>query len=713
MCTRPDLFSCTLAALVLACAAEDKPCPEDFGMAADGNCYPLVGGDDTGGAVAEGEITSVAIGPGSVQTNDTIWSRVVVDREATDTGSPDADAGLRYTWTVDGEAASATGAHLDGETFFGKGQVVRLVVSLADGTGETVTSNALTIENTLPGVPVVSIEPASPILYDDDLACIAEASDDADMDELTVTIAWTVDGESWTDASSADGVVAALNTAPGEQWTCSASVSDGEGDSPTATATAEIRDAFTGWSGQQVSLAESDYVFHGENPSDFAGASLASAGDVDGDGRADLLIPAYFNDSVGENSGKIYLVRAADVGGPGEYNLADMPYQFTGAMAHEEAGHSSATAGDVDGDGLDDLLFCGYRSSDPELENGRVYLMYSGELGEPGVRNLSTSAITWVGEASEDRLGHAFINIGDADGDGTIDLLTGAYGNDSAGAEAGKTYVIPGSSMIDFRGERDIGEHEYMFVGEEPGDESGHALRGAWDVDGDGLGDFLIGARLSDIGATDGGKTYLISGGSLGTPGDVVNLSNADYTFYGEVHDGWVGYQVTGAGDVDGDGLGDLLIGAYGSEDEKGRVYLVMAASLDERIQSLETADVRFVGEYPADQAGHNIAPAGDVDGDDLADVLIGARNHLDRWGSAYLVLGSSVEPGIYPLAGADYVFNGEEQFDEAGYSVAGAGDFNRDGLDDVLVAAWQGNFDADVLMPGKGYLLLAPGSSE
>jgi hypothetical protein len=329
------------------------------------------------------------------------------------------------------------------------------------------------------------------------------------------------------------------------------------------------------------------------------------------------------------------------------------------------------------------------------------------------VRNIATADIILVGEAAEDRLGHHVTGIGDADGDGIVDVLTGAYGNDSYGDETGKSYLIPGSSLVDFRGERVIGPNEYTFVGEEEGDESGHALRGARDVDGDGLSDFVLGARLNDLGATDGGKAYLILGANLGAPGEIVGLENADYTFYGEASQGWVGYQLTGVGDVDGDGLGDLLIGAYGSDDQKGRVYLVMASSIIDPVQSLEYADVRFVGEYPADQAGHNLSSAGDVDGDDRADVIIGARNHGDRYGAAYLVLGQSITGGIHPLADADYIFEGEKQFDEAGYSVSSAGDVNRDGLDDLLVAAWQGNFDSDSTDPGKTYLLLAPGGVE
>jgi hypothetical protein len=697
--------------VVTACAEDPKVCPEGYGLAADDNCYPLaeLGGVGDSPSVDTGtEALSVRIGPGSALTDTTLWSRVKHDETWTDKG--EVVEGFRYTWYVDGEISGEDNAQLRGDLYFERDQTIQLVVSVVDGGLETAASNILTVANTAPGAPVVHIEPAAPQAGTDDLECVYEGSLDADSDTLRYRLSWSVDGVDWP---STDDVIPAAETTPGQQWTCSVSANDGHERGPSAEAMVQVRDVFAGWPEQHVSLGIADYVLHGENPSDFSGASVAGVGDVDGDGRADMLVPSYFYDGVGENSGKVYLVRAADLDAPGDVELADMPYQFTGASEDEEAGHSANGAGDVDGDGLDDLLICGYRSSDPEPETGRIYLMFAEGLGAPGVRNIATADIILVGEAAEDRLGHHVTGIGDADGDGIVDVLTGAYGNDSYGDETGKSYLIPGSSLVDFRGERVIGPNEYTFVGEEEGDESGHALRGARDVDGDGLSDFVLGARLNDLGATDGGKAYLILGANLGAPGEIVGLENADYTFYGEASQGWVGYQLTGVGDVDGDGLGDLLIGAYGSDDQKGRVYLVMASSIIDPVQSLEYADVRFVGEYPADQAGHNLSSAGDVDGDDRADVIIGARNHGDRYGAAYLVLGQSITGGIHPLADADYIFEGEKQFDEAGYSVSSAGDVNRDGLDDLLVAAWQGNFDSDSTDPGKTYLLLAPGGVE
>jgi hypothetical protein len=110
-----------------------------------------------------------------------------------------------------------------------------------------------------------------------------------------------------------------------------------------------------------------------------------------------------------------------------------------------------------------------------------------------------------------------------------------------------------------------------------------------------------------------------------------------------------------------------------------------------------------------SDQAGRSLAPAGDVDGDERADILIGARNAGDRIGHAYLVFGASVTSGTFELGDSDMRFIGEERLDEAGYTVSSAGDVNGDGLSDMLIGAWEGDFDDVSAGAGRAYLLLAP----
>jgi hypothetical protein len=242
------------------------------------------------------------------------------------------------------------------------------------------------------------------------------------------------------------------------------------------------------------------------------------------------------------------------------------------------------------------------------------------------------------------------------------------------------------------------------FIGETDSDESGYSVASAGDVDGDGLDDLLIGAP--GVGS-NAGTTYLMLGSTvsagmnLGTT--TWDLSLADATFHGENSNDWSGKSVASAGDVDNDGLDDLLIGAPGVGSNAGTTYLMLGSTVSAGINAVTTtwdlslADATFHGENPADESGHSVASAGDIDGDGFDDLLIGAwgsdNNGLSS-GTTYLMLGSTVSMGItagtntWDLSQADAIFNGENQSDQSGKSVASAGDVDGDNLDDLLIGA-------------------------
>ena len=724
------IFFPTLSALAaLACAEKVPPCADGFGRDSKDRCVPIETSSDS----IIGEVT---IGPETARTNDSLLSHVVVDGDRVDTGLPWEDYPVRYRWFVDGVESTGTANHLHGWKYFDKGQAVSLVVEPLDGDGAGKPSNTVIIQNTPPPAPGVTVSPAEPFAQIDGLRCEISGVGDFDEDTITYKLEWRRNGEFWAagpppppddggsprtfDTADLDPepppdpseVPAAMLTA-GDEWTCAVSAFDGEDWSPEASTSVRVQGSFTGWDDRTYALGESDYRFIGENLGDRAGASLTFVGDVDADGLGDFLVPAYFNSEAGSSAGKVYLVRSADLSsGPGDYYLGDLPIAFTGGMTTEEAGHAAGPAGDIDGDGLDDMLICGYRNDIPATDVGRVYVVFGASLGEPGVRSLTGADLTFIGEAEDNRLGHNVGAAGDMDGDGVDDLLLGSYGHASQGMNTGKIYIVPGSSLSAGL-ERTVGTEEYMYLGEAMEDAAGHAIRTANDVDGDGLQDAVVGARVNGTGAFEGGKGYVILGSSLGTPGEVRSLADADYAYYGTVEGGWLGYQAAGAGDVDGDGLADIMYGAHTSDSSRGRVYLIYGSSLGPSLQAAEVAEVIFEGQNWADQAGRSIAPAGEVDGDDRADLLIGARNAGDRIGRAYLVLGDSLSEGVFDLGDSDMRFIGEERLDEAGYTVSSAGDVNGDGLDDILVGSWQANSveggGEEDSGAGLAYLILVP----
>ena len=654
------------------------------------------------------EITSVTLSPSSVATNDTMTATV------TTSDSDDDSVSVSYSWYVAGTLVSEAGASLDGETYFGKDDEVYVVVTPNDGMddGDAISSDSIIVSNTPPGAPTVSIDPEEPIAGQDNLVCQVDTdSSDLDADTISYTIAWEVDGVPYTAASTtavAGDTVPAGDTIEEDEWTCTVTPNDGDEDGASASTTVTVRTCFEGWADTEMSLGDATYSLIGEDEWDYVGYSLASAGDVDGDGLSDLLIgAAYADEPSTENAGKVYLVFAASLGGSTEIDLADADYIFVAENNNDLAGYGVGSAGDVDGDGLADILI-----GAPNI--GTTYLVLSASLGTESTVSLANADYQFLAENAGDSLGTNAAGIGDIDGDGLSDILMGATGNDDNGTNAGKTYLVLASSLSS-DSSIDLSTADYAFLGENTNDNAGY-VAGAGDVDGDGIPDILIGAPGNDDGGSAAGKTYLIFGSSLGAS-STINLSTADYSFVGENSSDQSGDSIDSAGDVDGDGLDDILIGAHHNDDggiSAGKAYVVLASSLSSSSTiSLADADFSFIGENEDDKAGHPISAAGDVDGDGLDDILISALANDDigsDGGKTYLILGSSLDPtSSLSLADADYSFIGEAAGDLGGDGLASAHDVNGDGLDDLLIGAVMN--DSGDLNAGEAYLFLSPSS--
>jgi hypothetical protein len=419
------------------------------------------------------------------------------------------------------------------------------------------------------------------------------------------------------------------------------------------------------------SLSEAQAKLIGESPGDYAGRSVAGAGDVNNDGFADLLVGASGEDSGGSKAGAAYLVH-----GPvsGQLSLGSAAAKLIGELANDHSGDAVTGAGDVNDDGFDDLFIGAYGAGDQNV--GMAYLVLGPVTGE---LSLSEATAKFSGESGGDIAGGSISSAGDVNDDGHDDLLFGVPEEDSGGRAAGAAYLVLGPVT----GSVDLGGVDAKLIGESVADYAGGSVAGVGDTNGDGYGDLLVGAHGSNAAASDAGAAYLVLGPISGQH----SLSIAAAKLLGEEFEDFAGWTVSAAGDVDDDGFADVLVGALGAGSYAGASYLVLGPVSG--TLGLGSADARLTGEVAYDHSADAISMAGDVNDDGYDDLILGAylADGADRYaGVVYVAYGPLV--GEISLGEAQARLTGEAAGDYAGHSVAAAGDLDGDGYGDLVVGS-------------------------
>ena len=382
---------------------------------------------------------------------------------------------------------------------------------------------------------------------------------------------------------------------------------------------------------------------------DTYGSDVAPAGDVNGDGHADLLVGAPANDAAGVDAGRAYVY----FGGPAADAVPDVT--FTGEAAGDTFGENVAGAGDVNGDGYDDVIVGAQRNDAVASTAGRAYVYFGGTTPN------ATADLVLSGETLGSYFGVDVAGAGDVNGDGYDDVVVGAYGHSSS---KGRAYVFYGGAAPNAVADLTVS-------GAALGDLLGSAVAGVGDVNGDGYADWAVSEPNSDAVGVDAGRVLVLFGGAV--PNAV-----ADLVIAGAAAGERFGVDVAGAGDVNADGYADWLVGASSASMDAGRAALYLGGAVPDAQPDLTMAGT--LGE----RLGDVVAGAGDVNGDGYADWLVGAPDN--DAGGADAGRATVYFGGAVPNASPDLTVSGDGANDNLGTAIAGAGDLDGDGLDDLAL---------------------------
>ncbi|MGA1821956.1 MAG: putative Ig domain-containing protein [Thermoplasmatota archaeon] len=437
--------------------------------------------------------------------------------------------------------------------------------------------------------------------------------------------------------------------------------------------------------GTVIPVTSAEISFSGEDTLDHAGFAVSIAGDFNGDSINDILIAAPQNNSNGGWAGKVYLVYGSDGAEfyDKNFDLGNSNATFYGENRNDALGYHACSAGDVNGDGIDDILMS---SRQYDADRGKTYIFFGRRDGFKRDMNASTCNVSFIGEYPGDSSGVVVSGAGDVNNDGFDDILISApYSSRTGVTRTGAVFMIFGKrdgwmknrslsyADVIFNG---LGNQERLNIGLQAGD-----------VNGDGIDDIVMSQYYN--------TTFLVCGREGSWP-EIFDLNHTNVTFK-QKSNTWP--YLYGIDDVNGDGFDDLALSNmwYGG-DNRGKVYFFFGnSSYDNLILNESHADASYIGAGHNYRLGNQVTSAGDLNMDGISDILIGSPTAwyggMRNSGLTYLLHGKKEGwPKDQNISIADVTFPGTKANHYAGVLSERPGDVDNDGRMDIVIGAYYGD---------------------
>jgi len=422
-----------------------------------------------------------------------------------------------------------------------------------------------------------------------------------------------------------------------------------------------------------------DAIIESNQAYGYMGSEVSSAGDVNGDGYADVIVGAKYYDSgqIDEGVAFVYYGNFSGI-------LTSAASMVQSDQAYSLLGESVSCAGDVNGDGYSDVIVGAVHYENGQQKEGAAFVYHG------GARSISTKAADILDSDQAHALqGFSVSGAGDVNRDGYDDVIVGAPLYDNGELDEGAAFIFQGGSFGISPIAVTMMESDQALAG------LGFSVSGAGDVNGDGYSDVIVGAPVYDNGSSDEGAAFVYHGGVAGVSKQAAAMVESDQALAN------MGWSVSSAGDVNGDGFCDVIVGAptfdNGQLDE-GAIFIYHGGATG----ISTTADVMMETNLVSTVMGYSVSCAGDVNGDGYADVIAGVTSYSNgetEEGAAFVYHGGA--NGVSTQTAA--IVESNQAYANLGTGVSNAGDVNGDGFSDVIVGAWR--YDSGQVDEGAAFI--------